>query len=400
LVGGITGALIPAIRELITELDEVPTAQAHAQSATDRASAAFLAQASAAHRASASLDDFVRSLSVGGLRDRGRELEATITSVADELATLEETGGQFFDEGTIRGERIRLSARLERLQRESAEIQSQIEQNTGRRRQSGGSGTGLSDREQQQYDLQAAMFTAQADAEREEHERVLRRLDEEYEANERLIQAKMRWQEELDEADKRSQQEERERALAGLEAYETELRRQEDLAAAHQQVVTENVQSTMGSVIGSMTEVLGQLAQGNATVEESAKLMLAAFLQAMSQRAQIEALAEVARAISSYPDVAGIAIHAAGALAWGAVAVATGVGAGAISSDVSKAQAARKEAEKPAAPAKSSGSGGSGGQTIVVNFNSPVVTAQTEAGLGVSIRNTIGVSQRRFPSAA
>lgn len=165
--------------------------------------------------------------------------------------------------------------------------------------------------------------------------------------------------------------------------------------AATTEAITAQAQSAFGTIMSDMARVLAQMAEGNATAEEGAKLMLAAFLNYISQVAGIQALAEVARAISSYPDFGGIAAHIAGALAWGAVAVATGVGGAAVSADVSKAQQARHEAEKPAAP-QSGGGGESKPNTYVVNFNQPVVTAQTHAQLGRELEGMLGASRARY----
>jgi hypothetical protein len=184
-----------------------------------------------------------------------------------------------------------------------------------------------------------------------------------------------------------------------LDATSRAAEKEKELAREHQAAIQENMSSTFSSIIGSMTDVIGQLAEGNATAEEGAQMMLASFLQTLSQMAQVQALAEVARAISSYPDVAGIAAHVAGALAWGAVAVATGVGGAAISSDVSKAQAARQQAEEPASPRTSGTSEGKGGGTTIINFNQPVVTAQGNADLGRMLLGPIGVAQRRYPGS-
>lgn len=97
---------------------------------------------------------------------------------------------------------------------------------------------------------------------------------------------------------------------------------------------TSQTQAATGQMIGALTDVFTLIGEGQATAAQGAELLLASFLQYISQRATIEALAQVAQAIGSYPDPAGMALHAAAAVAWGAVAVATGVGANALQSDV------------------------------------------------------------------
>jgi hypothetical protein len=74
-------------------------------------------------------------------------------------------------------------------------------------------------------------------------------------------------------------------------------------------------------------------------------------------------------------------LHFAAAAGWAAVAIATGVGGAALASDAqSKGAAAQSQAQsQPSSPQPHSGNEKGGGNTYVINWNAPVVTAQTEA---------------------
>lgn len=141
-----------------------------------------------------------------------------------------------------------------------------------------------------------------------------------------------------------------------------------------------------------ITSALIDTISGAKTAEEAFTGMLKSFLQMISEYAALKAATEFAEAIGSFAryDFSGGASHVAAGLAFTAVAVATGVGAAAINTGA------------PAAPARPATGGGEGRggekQTVVVNYNSPVVTAQTEAELGRSIGGMVDTGRRRFGS--
>jgi hypothetical protein len=143
----------------------------------------------------------------------------------------------------------------------------------------------------------------------------------------------------------------------------------------------------MMGLLGDTTSMLGDslkaIALGTSTAEEAFTGLAKAFLEMISQYATLKAATEFADAGASFAryDYAGGAGHVAAGIAFTAVAVATGIGAGAIGS-------------APAAPAKpeSSRSGGDSGPRgdVVINWNSPVVTATTRAELGRDMASMIG----------
>ena len=159
-------------------------------------------------------------------------------------------------------------------------------------------------------------------------------------------------------------------------------------------------QQATGAIIGDLTNVFSLMAEGQMNAAQGAEMLLASFLNYISQRATIEALAQVAQGIGSYPDFGGMALHFAAAAAWAAVAVATGVGGAALASDAQgKASAAQSEASKPASPSHSGSNGGdqgSGSGTIIVQFNSPIITTSSVAQTGRAISRMVEIGQRRY----
>lgn len=151
---------------------------------------------------------------------------------------------------------------------------------------------------------------------------------------------------------------------------------------------TQDAQQAATAIIGSLTSVFTLMAEGQADAAEGAELLLASFLQYISQRAAIEALAQVAEAVGSYPDPAGMALHAAAALAWGAVAVATGVGGAVLQSDA-QSQIAAKHGGEAATSRDTAGHGGvdrdqgngGGNATFYVYANGFVTKKDTQAAL-------------------
>jgi hypothetical protein len=160
-------------------------------------------------------------------------------------------------------------------------------------------------------------------------------------------------------------------------------------------------QQVTSEIIGNLTNVFTLMAEGQANAAQGAELLLACFLQYISQRATIEALAQVAQGIGSYPDFGGMALHFAAAAAWGAVAVATGVGGAALASDAqSKGAAAQAQAQQPAAPQHTPSSNDkAGGGTVIINWNSPVpMTPQAAQAAVRPLRRYIEQSAQRFPN--
>jgi len=148
------------------------------------------------------------------------------------------------------------------------------------------------------------------------------------------------------------------------------------------------------NVAGLMTDALGQIASGEKTAEDAFKGLAKAFLQMISQYAMLKAATEFAEAIGAFAsfNYGGGALHLAAGVAFTAVAVATGVGAAAI--NVSKPSApARPEADQGGSGAKA------GGGDVIINWNSPVVTAGTRDDLGRELGALVSAGRARYGGA-
>lgn len=180
---------------------------------------------------------------------------------------------------------------------------------------------------------------------------------------------------------------------------EQERRWQQEIQHRRDQMTQEEGGATQ-AIIGNLTNVFTLMAEGQANAAQGAELLLAGFLQYISQRATIEALAQVAAGIGAYPDYGGMALHFAAAAAWGAVAVATGVGGAALASDAQgQAAAAQAQQEKPANPQPQDSHEKGGSVTNIINWNSPVPMTQQEAARAVRpLRRALDQSASRYVS--
>jgi hypothetical protein len=171
---------------------------------------------------------------------------------------------------------------------------------------------------------------------------------------------------------------------------------EEDAAAARAREIeaqTEFMELGM-NVVGLMTDALGAIVSGEKTAEDAFKGLAKAFLQMISQYAMLKAATEFAEAIGAFAsfNYGGGALHLAAGVAFTAVAVATGVGAAAI--NVAKPTApARPEADRDSAGSKA----GSG--DVVINWNSPVVTAGTRDDLGRELGALVSAGRARYGDA-
>lgn len=221
----------------------------------------------------------------------------------------------------------------------------------------------------------------------------IRALNEEFDAAE-LQRAQELKDEQVRLLEERTAAEEAEREKRQAIAEEENESRTK-LAEANEARASEMMENFGSLASGSsklITSALIDTISGAKTAEEAFTGMLKSFLEMISEYAALKAATEFAEAIGSFAryDFSGGAQHVAAGLAFTAVAVATGVGAAAINTGA------------PAAPARPATGGGEGRggekQTVVVNYNSPVVTAQTEAELGRSIGGMVDTGRRRFGS--
>ena len=199
-------------------------------------------------------------------------------------------------------------------------------------------------------------------------------------------------------------QQQEQAAAARAEQHEAELERQAELkdsliesADKQREVADRQRQEYMGvtSVIaGGLNDALQAIIAGNKTAEEAFTGLLASFLKYISEQSMLKAIYEYAEAIASFASYKYDqgAQHLAAGIAYTAVAVAAGAGAAALSAPSAKGSSE----EKPASPESGRGDGGGGGGDIVINWNSPVVTAGTRAELGRDMAGIIRAGTQRY----
>jgi uncharacterized protein (UPF0335 family) len=176
--------------------------------------------------------------------------------------------------------------------------------------------------------------------------------------------------------------------LEKLEQTRANLMREQEENVADSLEVWGEFEGFVGFAIGGITKAFSLMAEGSATAEEAFLGLLKGFLEYISQWATLNALGEFAEAVKSAASYQwdAFALHLAAGAAFTGVAIATGIGAAAITPpSVSQAE-----------PNDERESGGENQGTIVINYNSPIITAGTTAQLGRTMRQTMSTGDRRF----
>lgn len=217
-----------------------------------------------------------------------------------------------------------------------------------------------------------------AEAELEITEDTNNRLIEMREARDELLASKAEEAAQLEIDIAKRQYEE----LARLgEEQEQERIAADERAIEHRQ----SMMNDLGGMMAQTTMMLGKsvaaIATGEQTAEQAFEGMAKSFLEMIAQYAAMKAATEFADAIASFAryDYSGGAQHIAAGVAFTAVAVATGVGAAAIGSAPSA----------PARPEATTGGQEMSGGNVVINWNSPVITASTMPELGRELKTAI-----------
>jgi hypothetical protein len=174
---------------------------------------------------------------------------------------------------------------------------------------------------------------------------------------------------------------------ASTERWRVEMARREDLAEKEQENLAYQIEQqreaseqlradaegVLAPAVSGLTGAISEIVAGTKSADEAFQGLLSSFLSMIAERAALEAAANFAGAIADAAsfNFGGAAGKVAAGVAWTAVAVAAGGAAIATQPQVDNA---------PREP-ESTGGGGGGG-TVVVNWNSPIVTATTRAELG------------------
>lgn len=209
---------------------------------------------------------------------------------------------------------------------------------------------------------------------------ILSQIDAEKRAREEQMRERMEFEEQLKERA-------RERHEAELEILET----QKQKAREAFQRTKADAEGVLTPAISGLTKATSEVIAGSKSADEAFQGLLSSFLEMISQQTALSAAKEFAEAIAafaSYRYDQG-AQHLAAGAAFTAVAVAAGA--------ASIAVAPPAGASAPSSPQSTAPTGEQqGGGNVVINWNSPVITAQDRAGLGRELTQMIGAAQTRF----
>lgn len=392
LVGGIVGAAIPAVQELIAALQPVPEVQGHVAIATDAASEAFFAQATAAEHATQSIQDLVNSLSLGGLREHATDIADQITHISDAIEQLESgRAAEFFGGDTVRAERFRFTEQLTALQEEFDRTQEMIREGTASTRRGGGGGRGSRRDDSSGFDEAVGFargLTTDADASASARGNGLSSRGGRDEAG--GLSAQMSAERQL-----RTLEQQRLTARIALEdkAHDERMRQQQEYLASIQDelAVLNNAGETLGAVFSNAFQaaISGQEDFGEA-MEQGIKRVLLQYGTQMVAEGVGALLTGVGNIIFNPPA-------AAAKLAEGAGKIALGVGLGAAGAAMPAAAsggAGARPAEGPRGPAANEHPGGVAPVTIVMN--APVIMGGTHAEVARTFSEQGMVAARRY----
>jgi hypothetical protein len=185
-----------------------------------------------------------------------------------------------------------------------------------------------------------------------------------------------------------------EREKDRLEEQQDKLNEAADQARQRHEEQVEGYKSVMGVVVGGLNDALQSIISGQKTAGEAFEGLLASFLKYISEQSMLKAIFEYAEAIASFASyrIDQGAQHLAAGAAYTAVAVAAGAGSVALSAP----SGATPSDQKPAGPEAGAAGEGRGGGDVVINWNSPVVTAGTRAELGRDMASMIRAGSQRF----
>jgi len=193
--------------------------------------------------------------------------------------------------------------------------------------------------------------------------------------------AELERQREVNEALAEMENERQERIREGQLAMKENQEADEERSLERRRSLNGELMGLLGDATMAFGKSLAAIATGEQTAEEAFQGLAKAFLEMISQYATLKAATEFAEAASSFAkyDMAGGAAHIGAGVAFTAVAVATGVGAAALGQAPSA----------PARPEATTGGQEVSGGNVVINWNSPVITASTMPELGRELKTAI-----------
>jgi hypothetical protein len=196
--------------------------------------------------------------------------------------------------------------------------------------------------------------------------------------------AELERQREVNEALAEMERERQERIREGQLAEKENQEAEEERSLDRRRSLNGELMGLLGDATMAFGKSLAAIATGEQTAEEAFQGLAKAFLEMISQYATMKAATEFADAAASFAkyDYAGGAAHIGAGVAFTAIAVATGVGAAAIGSAPSA----------PARPESGGGAEAAQGGDVVINWNSPVITAGTQAELGRELQAAVSAA--------
>ena len=412
LVGGIIGAAIPAIaavkqaiddlndrnRQWDEQLAEIEQGQRDAEEAVRNGTAAINEQSDALANASENMRRFIDSLSTGGIQRQAQDSSARITELSDQLARVnDELRGLGDVQGAAAADRmLGLQDRARELTTAIAASSDQFEEARGLLSETesaparrGGGGRRATQREEGAPSEPSAAETMYSEMLAEENEYLRQQADLQEYLNE-LGQQSMSDIEAHGDLRQREHEAEVERQAELKDALIESADKQREVADRQRQ----EYQAVTGVIAGGLNDALQSIIAGNKTAEQAFTGLLASFLKYISEQSMLKAIYEYAEAIASFASYRYDqgAQHLAAGIAYTAVAVAAGAGSAALSAPSSKGAGE----EKPASPESGRAGDGKGGGDIVINWNSPVVTAGTRAELGRDMAGMIRAGTQRY----
>lgn len=397
---GPAGAVVGGVVGFASSVYSLATAHREVAPEIENTTRLIEEEGAAAVSATESMTQFLASITTSARTESLRDLGNQITELTDRVYELRASGRTL--EAIVEEERLVTLQRMEAAER--ASLEEEVRTTTPVRSGGGGGGGGRRERERDVFEMlggaasneDIAGISAEFErlaAERAEREAEANALIEEkrnahYEALKEMAieaqDAELERQREVNEALAEMENERQERIREGQLAMKENQEADEERSLERRRSLNGELMGLLGDATMAFGKSLAAIATGEQTAEEAFQGLAKAFLEMISQYATLKAATEFADAAASFAkyDYAGGAAHIGAGVAFTAIAVATGVGAAAIGS-------------APSAPARPEAGGGTEaaqGGDVIINWNSPVITAGTQADLGRELQAAVSAA--------
>lgn len=393
---GPAGAVVGGVVGFASSVYSLATAHREVAPEIENTTRLIEEEGAAAVSATEAMTQFLASITTGARTESLRNLGDEITALTDRVYELRASGQTL--EAIVEEERLVTLQRLEAAER--ADLEEEVRTITPATRGGGGGGR-RREPERDVFDMlggaasneDIAGISAEFErlaAERAEREAEANALIEEkrnahYEALKEMAiaaqDAELERQREVNEALAEMENERQERIREGQLAMKENQEAEEERSLERRRSLNGELMGLLGDATMAFGKSLAAIATGEQTAEEAFQGLAKAFLEMISQYATLKAATEFAEAASSFAkyDYAGGAAHIGAGVAFTAVAIATGVGAAALGQAPSA----------PARPETAITAQEGGGGNVVINWNSPVITASTMPELGRELKTAI-----------